>query len=73
MEMSLKLSFNDMTKLFDSYSKRKVYCNCGHSLIMPLNKDKKICKWCGRYVFKDKRVEFDYRLREELHNVNRSR
>lgn len=72
MEMSLKLNFNEMTKLFDSASARKITCGCGHSVIMPIRKDKVICRWCGKYVFKNKRVEFIYRVKEGIY-ANRNR
>ena len=72
MEMSLKLNFNEMTKLFNDASSRKITCSCGHSVIMPIRKDKIICRWCGKYVFKNKRVEFIYRVKEGIY-ANRSR
>lgn len=73
MEMSLHLNFNQMTKLFNDASARTRVCSCGHRVLLPIRKDKMICRWCGRYVFKDKRVEFIYRTKEGIHNVNRSR
>ena len=72
MEMSLILNFNEMTKLFNDASSRKITCSCGHSVIMPIRKDKIICRWCGKYVFKNKRVEFIYRVKEGIY-ANRSR
>lgn len=39
----------------------RVKCSCGHSLVM-VNKDKEICNWCGKWVFKNKADEFKYRL-----------
>jgi uncharacterized protein (DUF983 family) len=29
-------------------------------------KDKILCDWCGRYVFKNKKAEYDYRMKELL-------
>ena len=73
MEMSLHLNFNQMTKLFNDASARTMKCNCGHRVIMPIRKDKVICRWCGNYVFKNKRVEFIYRVKEGIYNANRNR
>lgn len=53
-------------KLYESASRGRIYCqNCGHSLIIG-KQDKVICDWCGHYVFKDKKAEFKYRLKEQL-------
>lgn len=41
-------------------SKYKTTCVCGHKTIV--NKDKVVCSYCGRYVFKNKQDEFKYRL-----------
>ena len=39
----------------------RVKCSCGHTLIM-VHESRKICDWCGKWVFKDKSEEFKYRL-----------
>ena len=53
-------------KLEDVRAKNKCKCpNCGHTLLF--NKpDKVICRWCKHYVFKNKKVEFEWRLRESI-------
>lgn len=38
---------------------------CGHSLQVT-RKNKVFCEWCGRYIFKNKKDEFEYRLKEKL-------
>lgn len=48
------------------YTKNSIKCEtCGHTMFLG-RKDKKVCTWCGRYVFKDKKEEFMYRLGEHL-------
>ena len=32
--------------------KHKYYCSCGHSVIIPYDKDKKMCTWCKHWVIK---------------------
>lgn len=46
----------------------KYYCKCGHSLtIYPMEKRiKKLCSWCGHYVYINKRVEFIDKLKKML-------
>ena len=41
-------------------------CKCGHKVIIPKWVDKQICGWCGTYVFKNKKDEFEYRMKERL-------
>ena len=35
---------------------------CGRSIFIG-KKDKSLCPTCGRYLFKDKKKEFEYRLK----------
>jgi len=56
-------------KLAEEQSKYKVYCKCGHSVVIyPINKtNRKLCSWCGNYVYKDpeeqKKYDFKCKLR----------
>lgn len=43
---------------------------CGHSIYVLDNK-KAFCKFCGRYVFKNKKDEFEYRLKENSLRLKR--
>ena len=45
-------------------NKYKVECECGKKTIFPplIKKDYKICSWCGRKVYRDKKVEFKDKL-----------
>ena len=45
---------------------KRILCNCGHSINIPPHLDKVICSWCGNYVFRDKKTEFEYRMNEEM-------
>lgn len=47
---------------------KRIKCNCGHSIYIPPHMDKVICNWCGNYVFKDKKTEFSFRLKEATNN-----
>lgn len=60
-------TFKEDDRLFEEYSKHKVKCkHCGHSTTMPVFLDKKICSWCGKYVFRTSEIEFKFRLDEQI-------
>ena len=44
----------------------KIRCKCGHRVIIPYWWDKQLCTWCKSYVFRDKKKEFEYRMKEKL-------
>ena len=52
--------------LTNEYDKVKFICKCGHRVIILKKIEKKICDWCGEFVFRDKKAEFDYRMKEQL-------
>lgn len=56
------------TKRFDEITNSTIKCSCGHSILT--NKDKKICSWCGNYVYKDKKLEFEEKLKISLKERN---
>ena len=44
-----------------------VYCpNCKHSVEFWSNSNKELCTWCGRLVFKTKKDEFNFRMKQKL-------
>lgn len=58
------LTLKEFKRMTDEYEKVKYICKCGHRVVIPKWVDKQLCDWCGRYVFKDKRSEFKYRIKE---------
>ena len=62
--MARKLDKNSIIahKLADRLAK----CKCSHTFLIHATEDKKICNWCGRYVFRTPRAEFKYRLGEKM-------
>ena len=60
--------FSTSDKRLSEMNKYKVYCKCGHSLVFyPMeHRIKKICSWCGYYVYKDRKTEFNERLKNIL-------
>lgn len=55
-------------KKLDEAFKYSHKCRCGHSLtIYPFEeKNKKICGWCGKYVYINETEEFKDKLRNLL-------
>ena len=64
------LTDKEYKTLTDNYDKVKYMCKCGHRVIIPYKVDKVLCSWCHNYVFKDKQVEFKYRLKEVVSSEN---
>lgn len=53
-------------ELIDKYELRHK-CNCGTSTIFNIKDDYKICRSCGKVLYKDKKTEFKYRLSKNLY------
>lgn len=63
MNTSNYLSFSDIEKLDEEKTENRIYCkNCGHALNISHQRDKRICNHCGKYVFREDKEEFKYRL-----------
>ena len=60
------LTIKEFKRMTDEYEQVKYICKCGHRVVIPKWVDKQLCDWCGRYVFKDKRSEFKYRISEAI-------
>lgn len=57
------LSFDDIEKLHDEKTANRIVCkNCGHTMNISASRDKRICTHCGKYVFREEKEEFKYRL-----------
>lgn len=41
-------------------------CKCGHTVTIYNRFKREICSYCGRYVFLDKKTEFDYRVKRKV-------
>lgn len=61
----------EIKKYADEMAKLKVKCSCGHSVIVPAFVDRKLCRYCHRYVYKDPQTEFRYKMQLNLLKANR--
>ncbi len=60
------LTNEEFKRMTEEYDKVKYKCKCGHKNIIPYNVDKVICGWCNRFVFKNKKDEDLYRIKERM-------
>lgn len=61
-------NFNEIERLKEVAQEHTHKCKCGHSVVIyPFEKKQsKICRWCGKLVFADKKEEFKHKLQKEL-------
>ena len=53
-------------KRLKPYADNRYYCKCGHSVVIMPKKHKVLCTHCGHWVFKNKKDEFKYRIKEKM-------
>lgn len=60
----IKMGLQRDMKLRQEQKKCEKYCEfCGHTMTFyAFEKDRKVCSHCGRFNYKNKRVEFKYKL-----------
>lgn len=44
-------TYKEDTKYFDEIAKHKYLCECGHSVLITGKNIKRLCDWCGHYVY----------------------
>lgn len=64
---SEKLSFKELKILATKIGELKVQCKkCGHKEIFVKGVERKLCSYCGNYIYKNNEIEFKYKLRESI-------
>ena len=54
-------------ELKDSYyAQFKVKCKCGHTLLISPVNSKKLCSYCGNYVYRNEKEKFKEKMKEIL-------
>ena len=56
----------------NSQAEITIKCKCGHSIVLTPKLDRVFCDWCGHYCYRNKKVEFKYKLMEEM-NARRTK
>ena len=59
--------FLEDKRRIDFFNENSTKCNCGHTNFLG-SRDKIICSWCGKYVFKNEKIKFLHRIGELLKN-----
>lgn len=58
---------NNVRELQNEYLQKNngvIKCKCGHSIeFLNYSTKYKLCTYCGNYVFRNKKEEFDYRMK----------
>ena len=60
----------DSDKILNEKNKYKFRCKCGHYVIIyPFERyQRKLCDWCGNYIYANKKEEFKEKLMEVINN-----
>lgn len=53
-------------KYHDAIADIKSKCKCGHTKVIPVYVDRIICNYCGHWIYRTPKLEFEYKLREEM-------
>lgn len=62
------IGFKQMQMLDNERNNYKRYCHCGHSIAFsPTSKKQKlICDWCGKYIYKNDKEKFKSLLLKQI-------
>lgn len=58
------LTYKEMGMKLEDIQKTSYKCRCGHTVVITNKEGRAICSNCHKWVFKDKRTEFEYRIKE---------
>lgn len=64
----LGMKMKEIQELYEKMNDHKLKCSCSHTMFMPNKRDRMCCNHCGRWVYKDKKTEYKYKMREMLLN-----
>lgn len=54
------MTYKEEQRLLDTKTKYRIKCKCGHTvMIYPFeHRKRKICDWCGKYVYANEKEQF---------------
>ena len=64
--MNYYLSLEEIKRKYEDKQKYAYKCKCGHTVFIVNKSNMCLCSHCKNLVFKDKKTEFEYRMREKL-------
>ena len=62
-------AMENVKKIHQEMVENTYKCKCGHSVVIKPQQEKKLCNWCNKYVFKNEKDEFKFRLEEQRRKV----
>ena len=60
-------------KRADYRSVGRCKCKCGHVVYIPAKCKFIYCNWCGRKVWKNDKIKFEYLLKQKLEQVQKQK
>ena len=48
------------------FAKLNILVSVGHVVVIPTYKDRTLCSYCGFWVYKTPKLEFEYKLKEKM-------
>ncbi len=64
--------FDNDSKRSDYYQALQIQCrHCEYKKVIPVFEDKLICPCCGKWIYRDKTLEFQEEMKKRLKNENR--
>ena len=61
-----RLSNKELNKLENVRQEMTVTCKCGHRVLFQVQTDRIICTYCGNWVYRTPKLEFEYKLKEKM-------
>ena len=59
-------SFQQIVREHKKIQDYMIKCKCSHTILFTGHKDRLCCSHCGNYVYKDKKTEMKYKIKELL-------
>lgn len=59
-------SFQEIVRDSHKIQDYMIKCKCSHTMLFTGNKDRLCCSHCGNWVYKDKKTEIKYKIKEYL-------
>ena len=59
-------TFKQIEKEHNVFQDYVIKCPCSHTMIFTSMKDRILCSYCGHWVYKDKKTELKYKMKELL-------